>query len=946
MTDEDTLVLPWAGYPWRGSGANWVPTPDAAGRVAAAAGRWASPAATLGGTQTPPDVTAAGLAWLAGERTPFGAAVIGTAMPADDGFRRVLADSWIIEHGLPFAARACLELAGLLFVKRSTNPAVLRVGGDASPHAEWHSNRTVAVLARVREAMAAAPDDEYQAAVAALAEGRAASPRHRVVASFLAPGEPWLADTLTVLATTGRHDSSTVLLAACARDRAELDAVFRATGWSLHSLESSPALLASVVGALGPDDALDLITGQEQRYLWHDWEGVAGLYLPLIAALPTDRAYRYLLGHLSARTVPAAARAGADRFPRRAARLLAAEPRPTPRHLDLLRRHVRAHPELAAALPPELAARFAPRDEPVAAVLPPVLATPPWTVRRKRTRPPSVDGLHGPDRERWVAWLTGPRAAVLDRARREPERAARALIPIAFGPAGPERRQATAALHTLAAEGHRGVVLAAAAGYGPAAATRIEPLLAADPLDALPTRIPELPAWLDVEALEPIRTPHGVLPDDAVRHVLTMLMISKPGEPYAGLDLVRQACDAASLGAFVRSLLQAWLLADAPAKEPWPLDAQAVFGDDVTATELAAQIRAWPAEGAHTRAVRGVDALARIGTETALRLLHEIATTMKTRTVRERAVLRTADVAGAIGMTPDGLADRLTPVFGLGPDATFPLDFGSRTVIAGFDAQLRPWVADATGRRLRSLPKAAAADDAELAAAAHKRFAEVKKGVRKVAADVVRRLESALAEQRPWTGAELRALTAHPLLFPVGARLLWVTADGTAFRIAEDRTFADAGDAPVPLDDDAEVRLAHPALGIDAAWPEIFADYEIVQPFPQLGREVFTPSEGERTSGTLTRFDGVKTGTGRLLGLERSGWRRISDPYGDGGRQHTLLRDLPGGRRVEVDLNPGIPAWQPASEPDQAIESVRVPLGTLSAVETSELIRDLTLATS
>ncbi|GAB7039072.1 MULTISPECIES: DUF4132 domain-containing protein [Catenuloplanes] len=943
MTDEDTLVLPWAGHPWRGCGAAWTPTPDAARRVASVVGRWADPAATLGGTQTPPDVTTAGLAWLAGERTPFGAAVIATAMPVDDGFRRVLADSWIAEHGLPFAARVCLEMAGLLFVKRSTNPAVLRPGADAAPHAEWYGKRTAGVLARVRAAMSAAPAGEYETAVAALAEGRAASTRHRVVASFLAPDAPWLADTLAALTTTGRHDSSTVLLTACARDRAELDAVFRATGWSLQSLESSPALLATVVAALGPDEALDLITGEEHRYLWHDREGLAGTYLAVIGALPTDRAYRYLLDHLGVTTVAAVAFEAAARFPRRAARLLAAEPAPSPRHLDLLRRHVRAHPDVAGLLPPELAARFAPRDEPVAGVLPPVLATPPWTVKRRRTRPPSVDGLRGPDRDRWTAWLKGPRAAVLDRARRDPEPAARALIPIAFGPAGPERRQATAALHTLAAEGHRGVVLAAATGYGPTAATKIEPLLAADPLDALPTRIPDLPAWLDPDALAPIRTPHGVLPAHAVRHVLTMLMISKPGEPYAGLDLVRDACDAADLGAFARSLLQTWLLADAPPKEPWPLDAQAVLGDDRTAAELAAQIRAWPSTGAHTRAVRGVDVLARIGTDTALRLLHEITTTVRTRTVRERALLRMADVAGAIGTTPDGLADRLTPAWGLRADATLTLDFGPRAFTAGFDGQLRPWVADASGRRLRSLPKAGAADDPELAAAAHRRLADVRKGVRRTAAEVVRRLESALAEQRAWTGAELRALTAHPLLFPVGSRLLWVTAAGTAFRIAEDRTLADAADDPVPLDDDAEVRLAHPAHGIDAGWAEIFADYEIVQPFPQLGREVFALADGERTSGALTRFDGVKTETGRLLGLERAGWRR---PAGAGGWQHTLVRDLPGGRRIEVDLTPGIPAWQPTSVPEQAIESVRAPLAALTTVEASELLRDLTLATA
>ncbi|MFI5846041.1 DUF4132 domain-containing protein [Catenuloplanes sp. NPDC051500] len=923
------------GYAWRGDGAVYTPVTDPSGRVAAAVARWSDPAVTLGGSQTPADVTHAGLAWLAGERTPFGAAVIATVMPMDE---RVLADSWIAGHGLVFAARTCLELAGLLYVKRTNNPAILRLGVDDVRFGEWRTRRTTAILARVREALAAAPAKDHDAACAVLAEGRAAGARHRVVASFLAPDRrDWLPDALTGM---GAQDSSALLLTAGVHTRAELDAVFLATGLSLSSLDSSPVLLATLAAVLPPDEMFDLLAGEEDRYLWNDWQQIAGTYLPLLAAIPGDRAFRYLLDHLASAGMPAAALSAAARDPERAARLLAADQR-TPRHVDLLRRHLRAHPEQIAALPADLAARFAPRHEPVADVLPPVLDTPPWTVARKRARPPVVDGLHEPDRDRWAAWLKGPRAAVLDRARRHPEAAARALIPIAFGPAGPERRQATAALHALAAAGHRRTVLAAAAGYGPAAATKIEPLLAADPLDALPARLPELPAWLDLDALEPIRTPHGVLPETAVRHVLTMLAFSKPGEPYAGLDLVRDACDAASLGAFGRSLLHAWLIADAPLKDVWTLEAQAVCGDDTTAAELAALIRLWPSEGAHTRAVRAVDVLARIGTDTALRLLQEITTTVKTRTVRERAALRMTDVAGAIGMTADGLADRVTPTFDLAADATMTLDFGARTFTAGFDESLRPWVADAHGKRLKSLPKPGAADDPDLAAAAARRFTEAKKGVRKLAADVTRRLESALAEQRPWTGAELRALAAHPLLFQAGRRLLWVTGAGTAFRIAEDRTLADVHDAPVSLDPDAEVRLAHPLLGVDPAWTEIFADYELVQPFPQLGREVFALTADELSSGRLTRFHGAKAETARLLGLDRSGWRRAS---GDGAWQATLLRDLPGGRRIEVDLLPGISAWQPTAEPIQTIEEVRLP--ALDPLHASELIRDLTLVTA
>jgi len=83
-----------------------------------------------------------------------------------------------------------------------------------------------------------------------------------------------------------------------------------------------------------------------------------------------------------------------------------------------------------------------------------------------------------------------------------------------------------------------------------------------------------------------------------------------------------------------------------------------------------------------------------------------------------------------------------------------------------------------------------------------------------------------------------------------------------ALRITEDRSLADVDDEPYPLGDDDVVGLAHPAaLGDDTArWAEVFADYEILQPFPQLGRP--------------TRFDGVTVTTTKVLTLDRRGWHR------------------------------------------------------------------------
>ena len=231
------------------------------------------------------------------------------------------------------------------------------------------------------------------------------------------------------------------------------------------------------------------------------------------------------------------------------------------------------------------------------------------------------------------------------------------------------------------------------------------------------------------------------------------------------------------LARFAWALLQRWEDADAPPADSWALDAQAALGDDETAARLAAAVRDWPYLGAHKRAATGLDVLAQLGTDAALTQLQDIATKMKAKAVKSRAELKLREVADALELTPDQLADRLVPHLDLTPDATFTLNYGPRRFVAGFDEQLKPYVLDESGTRRKDLPAPAASDDPHLAPAAQQRFTDAKKAVRKVATEQVRRLERAMVMQRHWTGADFRrTFLQHPLLWPIARRLVWLVA--------------------------------------------------------------------------------------------------------------------------------------------------------------------------
>ncbi|MFJ4500201.1 DUF4132 domain-containing protein [Streptomyces sp. NPDC088864] len=566
----------------------------------------------------------------------------------------------------------------------------------------------------------------------------------------------------------------------------------------------------------------------------------------------------------------------------------------------------------------------------------------------------------------WAVRLKSTASVARSWFERHGVRAAPMLVPDAVGKAGAARRAAEQALLVIAAAHGDAVVRAAGARYGERAADAVDALLAADPLErALPPAMPELPDWADPALLPQIAVASGgALPDESVRHVVMMLALSKPGEPYPGLADVLRTVDPASAAAFAWALFEQWRAALLPAKGAWALHALGVLGDDDTVRRLTPVIRAWPGESAHHRAVEGLSVLAAIGSDTALLHLHGISQRVKFKALKVRAGEKIAEVAAGLGLTGEQLSDRLVPDLGLDEQGSTVIDYGGRTFTVGFDEQLRPYVLDGDGKRRKDLPKPGARDDAELAPPERKRFMALKKDVRTIASDQVRRLEAAMVAGRSWTAREFTELfVGHPLMWHLVRRLVWLgEADGvtTAFRVAEDRTFADVEDDAFALPEEASVRLAHPLDlgGAVTAWSEVFADYEILQPFPQLGRPVFTLTGAEAAGHRLTRFEGIKVPTGRLLGLERYGWQR-GTPL-DNGVERWISKRLADHRHLVVALDEGIAVGMVDMFPEQTLETVWLAddptdywpsrphdlrFGELDAVTASELLADLTALT-
>lgn len=1105
LPDEDTFVIPAA---WRRSIAfrrGGVPGP------ALPTGQQAIDAAIdllsdlctgidalFGYPASDPELVAAGRAYLTGDRNCLGAAVVAAAVDHELGQNNpkragVLADAWVADAGVAFAVQAAIELVR---VAAERHCGVRRETVGNLYTLTYRTGRS-AILGRVRAHLAVAADQQHASAVNVLRGYREQGHTQRVISCYLLPDQTdWVAEECQRMHGPG-NDAAFDLLFQSINSFEQLDQITnRMNPWFITD---QPGPLYSVAEGVGPAIAPKLV-----RWFDHEQTSAEGKrqLLTVLSALPTDEAMRLLLERLDRRHVQPAVLSMVKRFPVRGVRLLAeaAGGRNTAARqaANLLRIHVLSNPAAVAAASPALDDAAGQRIETLLAgensalpeagpdVLPAVLVSPPWTVRRRRVKPIVIDDLsvsldramdwRSGEREEWAttrggymswwrpgedltdlapqvaagmlndseliafftrapeavarplvgqwrptdSWEAGewlrqvagrfeldalPPAVHLARHSpgeagevllpyactevaelmadwltrlksvrrtasawlgRHPRVAARALVPVALGKSS-GRGAAEQALRVAATE-HRDAVVEAARGYGEAAEAGIVALLDTDPLEELPSKIPGLPAWLEPALLPPVllRDRSAVLPPESTRHVCTMLAISRPEKVYAGLEVVKQACDRASLAEFGWALFELWRAAGTPHRDGWTLSALGWIGDDETARRLTPLIRTWPGESQHARAVAGLDVLAALGSDVALTHLYGISQKVKFKGLKDRARQKVAEVAEKLGLSAEQLGDRLVPDLGLDAAGSMVLDYGPRRFTVGFDEQLKPYVIDDKGTRRKELPKPGARDDQNLAPEAYRRFAGLKKDVRTLAADQIRRFEAAMVAGRRWPVAEFRRyFLEHPLLWHLVRRLVWVTFDtnggaDTAFRVAEDRSLADVDDDVFILPENATIGLAHP-LHLGAAlpaWSEVFADYEVLQPFAQLGRQVYELTEAERDAKLLTRFTGAKTATTALLGLERHGWRR-GEPQ-DAGIQCWLERELPSGRAAVIDLDPGIVVGMVNEWPEQKIEQVWindrphgdwhrrgvVRFGDLDPVTVSELLRDLTEVTA
>jgi hypothetical protein len=489
-------------------------------------------------------------------------------------------------------------------------------------------------------------------------------------------------------------------------------------------------------------------------------------------------------------------------------------------------------------------------------------------------------------------------------------------------------------------------------------------------------------AWVSPEHLPPLVIDKACLSPDQVQSCLTALSLSTLESPLPLVRSLKAQIEAKWLDAFVWALFERWLTEGAPSKEKWAMLALGLLGSDAIALKLTPLIRNYPGENQFARAVLGLDCLRAIATDTALMQINGIAQKTKYKGLQARAEECMAAIARDRQLTQAQLEDRIIPDCGLDANGQRSFDFGTRQFYLALGADLKPVVKDENGKHLSSLPKPKASDDTTKVQSAIADWKLLKKQVSEVIKIQCVRLEQAMISERRWTWTEFCTLLAnHPLATHLVQRIVWgeYTPEDRllkTFRVCEDRTFANAQDEPFTPDPSSWVKIIHPVYWADptkAQWRERLSDYEMIQPFDQISREVCRLTSEERAEEEIKRFQAIQI-PGEMLAytMEKYGWRRgglhdhgdyrvhyknfdqgnITAIVGEYEHQHVEKSSIYGSDAIKGCLFLVEQHQEPYDYPtpgswaESHMQGKRLRLGEVPEIVISEVLRDLTALTT
>lgn len=393
-----------------------------------------------------------------------------------------------------------------------------------------------------------------------------------------------------------------------------------------------------------------------------------------------------------------------------------------------------------------------------------------------------------------------------------------------------------------------------------------------------------MPLWLTSERIGSLTIDGYTLTDIEMHQVFAAIKSSKPTNIHPFLLDLRDSVPRQSFDQFVWRLFEQWLEFDADSKDKWCIYAIGYLASSETVIKLTPLMKAWRKSGNSARAAFGLDCMRACGTDRALLQILAITRTAGIKSLRHKAVKVFQEIAQERGLTVEQLQDRIVPDCGMDVNGERVFEFGTRRFVGFVGKDHTASLKDEHGNIKSALPPAKQTDKPHLVAKARAEWKAFKSEVAQVVQEQSIRLEKLMVQGRRWTTAEYTdILLAHPLLRCLCQSLIWGQFDAAgnlihSFRLTDEGDFADPSDKPVSLIAAYDLGLIHP-LALNeiqlAQWREALTDYHIVSPFAQIDRPVYTLSQKELDTASISRFEGLLVAPMALfLALKHKDWIR------------------------------------------------------------------------
>ncbi|HEX3355673.1 MAG TPA: DUF4132 domain-containing protein [Tepidisphaeraceae bacterium] len=297
--------------------------------------------------------------------------------------------------------------------------------------------------------------------------------------------------------------------------------------------------------------------------------------------------------------------------------------------------------------------------------------------------------------------------------------------------------------------------------------------------------------------------------------------------------------------------------------------------------------------------------LTNMQTDDAAAQLGRIDAQIKQPTGRKNAAKALQKFADNTGQTPEELAEKAIPTFGLNADGILHQTFGNYTAelkITGTHSTTLTWIkSDSitkprpsgpgphTPKPQKSIPAEVKRDHADELKALQKTVKDLTKMLPAQRDRVERRMANAAEWQYPtWHERYFN----HPLLSQLARRLIWqILEDDRVTPCAWlNGKLVKVDDTPIKIasPESARVRLWHP-IGIDVqsvtAWRDWIQRHSVTQPFKQAYREVYILTDAELTTRTYSnRFATHIVRQHQFIALcQQRGWKTKLQGSWDGG---------------------------------------------------------------